>query len=274
MRRPYADERDVAIQAADAAGRVIRGHTGAVDQSQAREKGLNDLVTRVDEEAQRAIIEVLTRSFPEHEILAEEGTETSDIAPVAEGHRWIIDPLDGTTNFMYEVPPYAVSIALQHEDEIVVGVVLDVPNEELFTAVRGGGVRLNGRPVSVSSTGDLSRTLLATGFPYRSYGHVDAYLDVLGTFMRRSRDLRRHGSAAVDLARVAAGRFGGFFETGLNPWDVAAGILLVEEAGGVVTDYQGAEGRAPVFEHQIVASNGAIHDDMLAVVEQMDEVRA
>lgn len=271
---PYADECHAAIHAADAAARIIRGHSGTMDGATAEEKGRNDLVTQVDTAAQRAIVRVLTDAFPSHTMLAEEGAEDEPLDPVADGYRWIIDPLDGTTNFTYDIPPYAVSIALQHEKHIVVGVVLDVPSEECFVAVRDQGAWVNGRPLRVSRTDALDKALVATGFPYRSYGHVDAYLDVLGTFMRRTRDLRRHGSAAVDLARVAAGRFGGFFETGLRPWDMAAGVLLVEEAGGTVTTYAGRQSPAPIFERQIVASNGAIHEDMRGILERMADVHA
>lgn len=266
----YESELDAAVRAARAAAKLIEEKAGTLHHSQIRQKGLNDLVTEVDEAAQEIIIRTLEERFPDYAVLAEEGrgepqTET------AEGFRWIIDPIDGTTNFMHGVPPYAVSIALQDRDEIVVGVVLDVSRDEVFTAVRGGGLRVNGKARGVSATPRLSESLLTTGFPYRSIGHIDVYLEVLGDFMTRSRGLRRPGSAAIDLAYVAAGRFDGFFETGLLPWDVAAGQLLVEEAGGRVTDYRDQPGA--VFEAQLLATNGRIHDEMLEILLRMQDVR-
>lgn len=269
----YDDERDAAVEAAYRAARIIRGRMGQIDPDAVREKDTNDLVTQTDEAAQRAIVQMLSDAFPGHEILAEEGVESEDVDRAADGFRWIVDPLDGTTNFIYNVPPVAVSVALQREIDIVVGVVLDVSNRELFTAVRGRGVRVNGHPAQVSSTQHLEQGLIATGFPYRRFEHADRYLEVLGAFMRRTRGVRRHGSAAIDLARLAVGRFTGFFETGLSPWDVAAGTLLVEEGGGRVTDYRDQPPPHPLFDRQVLASNGAIHDGMLSIVQSMRDVR-
>lgn len=270
---PYSNEHDAAVEAAHQAAQLIRGRMGQVDPAAAREKGTNDLVTQTDEAAQQTIIRMLRDAFPDYAILAEEGPEEETIRRTAEGHRWIVDPLDGTTNFTYDVPPFAVSIALQREDEIVVGVVLDVPNRELFTAMRGRGLRVSGRPAQVSGVEHLEHALIATGFPYRRFEHTEQYLGVLGAFMRQTRGVRRHGSAAIDLARLAAGRFTGFFETGLNPWDVAAGTLLVEEGGGRVTDYRNRPSPHPLFERQILASNGAVHDAMLDLLQPMRDVR-
>lgn len=266
----YGPERDAAVRAAQQAARLIRERAGEVDDRDADTKGVHDFVTEIDEAAQALIIRVVRQAFPEIDVLAEEGADEDALAP-SEGPRWIIDPIDGTTNFMHGLPPYAVSIALEVEQESVVGVVLDVARGELFTAVRGGGLYVSGAPAQVSSTRDLDDALLATGFPYRAFDHVDAYLKVLGRFMRTARGIRRGGSASVDLAHVACGRYSGFFETGLRPWDVAAGVLLVEEAGGRVTDYRGE--RCAVFGQQILATNGRIHEAMQEVLAPMQDVR-
>ena len=265
----YTRELDAAVRAAREAGRHIQERTENLGELHIRKKGLNDLVTEVDEAAQRIIIRILEETFPTYEVLAEEGDMDASERR-AEGYRWIIDPIDGTTNFAHGVPPYSVSIGLQLVEEIVVGVVLDVSRNELFTAVRENGLRVNGAPGSVSMTDTLSESLISTGFPYRSVGHIDLYLQVLGQFMTKSRGLRRPGSAAIDLAYVASGRFDGFFETGLSPWDVAAGLLLVEEGGGRVTDYRVRQN--PVFAEQILATNGHIHAEMLELVKPMQDV--
>lgn len=258
---PYEQERDVAVRAARRAARVIQRHAGRLGDEQVREKGTHDLVTEIDEEAQRVIIDTLEAAFPAYDVLAEEGADLSRRRDVADGHRWIIDPIDGTTNFMHGVPPYAVSIGLQREAELVVGVVLDVSRDELFTAVRGQGLFVNGVRSGVSDTDRLNDSLVTTGFPYRSFDHVDAYLDVLRAFMHTTRGVRRPGAASIDLAYVACGRFDAFFETGLSPWDVAAGTVLVEEGGGRVTDF--SEATVPLYDRQILASNGRLHADLL-----------
>jgi len=267
----HRQARDVAVEAAGQAARLIRAHAGHVEAAAVREKGLHDLVSYVDEQAQQAILEVLQAAYPGYAVLAEEGA--ADVLPAAEAesYRWIIDPLDGTTNFTHGVPPYAVSIALQYEAEVIVGVVLDVTRDELFTAVRGGGCYANGRRCRVSGAATLGESLLTTGFPYRSFGHLDAYLDVLRTLMQQTRGIRRPGAAAVDLAYIACGRFDGFFETGLMPWDVAAGALLVEEAGGRVSDYRDV--RNPFFEGQILATNGRLHPVLLQTLAALRDIR-
>ena len=267
----YERARDAAVDAAKRAAALIRLHAGRITAREVREKGMHDLVTHVDEEAQRVIIEALREAFPEYGVLAEEGANDDRIRPVADGHRWIIDPIDGTTNFTHGVPPYAVSIALQRGETLVLGVVLDVARDELFTAVRGRGLFVNGVRARVSRTETLGESLLATGFPYRRYAHIDRFLETLKRFLLTARGVRRHGVASIDLAYVACGRFDAFFETGLRPWDVAAGTVLVEEAGGRVSDYSG--GGNPVFDRQIVASNGRIHDAMLDVLGGMADVR-
>jgi myo-inositol-1(or 4)-monophosphatase len=238
-----------------------------------RDKSTNDFVTATDEAAQAAIVDAITDAYPTHTILAEEGTTDEEIPQRARGFRWIINPLDGTTNFMHQVPPYAVSIALQENDALVLGVVLEVTQGELFTAVAGYGARCNDTPIQVTDTDAIGASFLATGFPYREFAHTASYMKVLKGIIRAAQGVRRHGSAAVDLARVASGRFDGFFETGLRPWDVAAGTLLVRESGGHVTDYQHNDGLAPIFGRQMCATNGHIHGALHAMLRSMREIR-
>jgi myo-inositol-1(or 4)-monophosphatase len=268
---PYDDALATAVQAARRAARVIRERTGALEN--VRAKGQNDFVTEVDEAAQAAVCGTIRDAYPDDTILAEEGGEPGTPPASVDGRRWIVDPLDGTTNFMHQVPPYAVSIALQDSDALRAGVVLNVPHDELFTAVAGHGLQVNGRPAGVSQTHAFEDALLATGFPYRRFEHTEGYLDVLGEVLRAARGVRRHGAAAVDLAWLACGRFDGFFETGLQPWDVAAGILLVREGGGRVTNYHAEDGLTPPFDQQVCATNAHIHAPLLDHLAPMDDVR-
>lgn len=260
----YERQRNAAIEAALDAARVIRYHAGRLDGLEVEEKGMHDLVTIADREAERVIFERLEKAFPTYGFLGEEGTrsggDAGDDAP-----RWIVDPVDGTTNFAHQSPPYAVSIGLQEGSRIVVGVVYELGRDELFTATRGGGAFRNGVPVRVSGRRELRESLLTTGFPFKEYGQIDAYLATLRRFMLESRGVRRPGSAAADLANVACGRMEGFFEIGLSPWDAAAGALLIEEAGGLVTDFGGGDDW--LFGSQIIASNGLIHEAMLERVD-------
>lgn len=265
----YYAQRDAAVAAAGAAARVIRYNVGTVSADKVDKKGKNDLVTVVDTEAQRVIIESLREAFPAYDILAEEERTGEGSKSSRGSHRWIVDPIDGTTNFAHGLPPYAVSIGLENQstDEIVVGVVLDVSREDLFTAIRGQGFYVNGVRRQVSSESLLSESLLTTGFPFKEFTHVDEYLATFKKFLQDAQGVRRPGVASIDLAYVACGRFEGFFEIGLSPWDVAAGALLVEEAGGRVTDMQGHTGN--LFNGRICASNGHVHELMLARLEQL-----
>ncbi len=258
----YQRELDAAVAAAHRAGAHIRRHAGRA--AGVRQKGIHDLVTDVDEAAQRFIIGDLAEACPEIGVLAEEGTADADLHALrgaTEGARWIIDPIDGTTNFTRDLAPYCVSIALEVEGELVLGVVYEITADETFAAVRGRGLTLNGAPAGVSDTDTLARSLLTTGFPFRLFWYEDAYLDVLRQFMRSTLGVRRPGSAAADLAYVACGRCDAFFEAGLAPWDVAAGIVLVREGGGRVTDLEGGE--AVLFSGQILAANQRIYGAML-----------
>lgn len=267
-------ERNAAVRAARRAARFIRSRVG--DAGARERKNLNDFVTEADERAQDLITSRLVDAFPAYDVLAEEGADLDGTPPVPERPRWIIDPIDGTTNFMHAVPPYAVSIALQREGALAVGVVLEVSSGRLYTATRGGGAYCDGTPLSARPVRTMSEALVATGFPFRTFEHLERYGRVLREVIRAAQGVRRHGAAAVDLARVAAGRFGGFFETGLRPWDVAAGALLVREAGGCVTDYRGRsaiDGEGFLFGGQIVATGGPLQGELLAFVEDMQDVR-
>ena len=267
----YQDALDVAVAAATQAGQLIRTHAGKINTNQIRMKNVHDLVTEIDEASQQLIVDMLHKAFPDAQFMAEEGDVFSKGNEKVAGWRWIIDPIDGTTNFTHGMPPYAVSIGLEEDGELVAGVVLEVGRWELFTATKGGGLHVNGVRHRVSQTSSLSDALVVTGFPYRHFGHLEAYLGLLGDMLKAARGVRRTGSASVDLAYVAAGRFDVFFETGLMPWDLAAGVLLIKEAGGRVSNY--ADKPDGLFEKQILATNGHIHDEMLALVAQMKDIR-
>ncbi|PEN11100.1 inositol monophosphatase [Longibacter salinarum] len=275
----YEDVLATAVRAAHNAAAVIREAAGTfdhpveIDAVDIDNKGVNDFVTVTDRAAQDVIVEQLQQDTPGVEILAEEGDDPEELEWT--GDRWIVDPIDGTTNFMHRLPPYAVSIAFQTEDRLRVGVVLDVSHDVLYTAVAGHGLQRNGRPDEVTFTDTFSDAFLATGFPYRRFEHTEIYLDILAHFIRSTQGLRRHGSAAIDCARTACGRFDGFYETGLKPWDVAAGTLLIREGGGRVTTYDGRDGLAPVYDRQICASNNseAIHAGLLRGLEPMKDIR-
>ncbi len=223
-------------------------------------KGLHDFVTEVDRESEAIVVGELRARFPDHAVLAEEGSPGER----GGGWRWIVDPLDGTTNFIHGVPTFSVSIALRDPEGLLAGAIYDPVHDELYHATRGGGSRLNGRPIRCGEPPSLDDALIATGFPFRDFSKFDGYVDAFRTFMRTTAGLRRAGSAALDLAFTACGRYDGFFEVGLSPWDVAAGALLVAEAGGVVTDCGG--GSAFVEKGEIVAAGRKLHPAMLAIV--------
>lgn len=237
----------------------IRTESARFTEARVESKSLNNLVSYVDKGAEQRLVDGLSLLLPGAGFIAEEGTGTR-----GPGENWIIDPLDGTTNFVHGVPCYCISVGLMREDEVVLGVVLEVTRDECFTAWKGGGAFLNNAPISVSRRSTLQESLLATGFPYDDFGREAQYMELLRALMHNSRGIRRLGSAAADLAYVACGRFEAFYEYGLNPWDVAAGALLVKEAGGVVTDFR--NGREWLFGEEIVASNGNIHAELLGPI--------
>jgi myo-inositol-1(or 4)-monophosphatase len=226
-------------------------------------KGTIDLVTEVDLECERMFREVIAERFPDHDVLAEElGGGARDRAPSR--YRWVFDPLDGTTNYAHGLPIFCSSLALEIDGTVQVGAVFDPTRNELFTAERGEGAFVNGAPLAVSSTQDLLEALLVTGFPYHVHQHTGDLVALFGEFLSRARAVRRLGSAALDLCYVAAGRFDGFWEQHLKPWDVAAGALIVEEAGGRITGMDGT--RFDAAAGHLVASNDRLHDSMLHVV--------
>jgi myo-inositol-1(or 4)-monophosphatase len=244
----------VALRAARAAGRIHLRRLSRIKVT--RKTNAIDLVTEADRESEQAIIRTLNRTFPDHAILAEEsGANARQSA-----HRWIIDPLDGTTNFAHGFPQFCVSIAHEHRGRLELALVFDALKRELFVAARGRGARLNGRPIHVSATPSLDRALLATGFPYDRRERRNFYFTFWEAFMMRTQGVRRTGSAALDLCYVACGRVDAFWEFGLRPWDVAAGALIVAEAGGRVTNLDGSA--LDLDARKILASNGKLHSAM------------
>lgn len=223
-------------------------------------KSFNNLVSYVDKEAEIKLINGLRGLVPDAGFLAEEGT-TSDVTGE---WQWIIDPLDGTTNFVHNIPAYAISVALAFQEQIYFAVVYEINRKECFHAIRGKGAFLNSDPIKVSPAKRLEESLIATGFPYHDFGRTETYLEILHELMKNTQGVRRIGSAAVDLAYTACGRFEGFFEFNLSPWDVAAGALLVEEAGGFVSDFSG--GKNFIFGKEIIAA-GHLHPNLLSIIK-------
>ena len=252
-----------AIQTALEAGRVLADKFGRAIQIS--NKGDIDLVTEADVASERLIVERIRSYHPRHAILTEESGDVAEAGGRDAEYKWVIDPLDGTTNYAHGYPCFCVSIALEHDGRVVVGVVYDPTRDELFAAERGEGATLNGRRMRVSATDELNRALVCTGFPYDVRERGD-FARHFRAFIMHAQSVRRDGAAALDLAYVAAGRFECFYEEGLRPWDVAAGVLLVEEAGGRVTHYDGSPFR--IYDPPIAASNGLIHDAMLRVLQQ------
>jgi myo-inositol-1(or 4)-monophosphatase len=251
----------VAQHAAVTAGALLREHAGGARKISY--KGAINLVTEMDHRAERTIVEIISAAYPDHRILAEEGACRES----GSEYLWIIDPLDGTTNYAHGYPNFAVSIGLEQRGELAVGVVYDPMRDELFTAERGRGARLNARPISVSPSDSLIRSLLATGFPYDRAESKENNLNFFNALIMACQEIRRSGSAALDLCSVAAGRLDGYWELKLHPWDVAAGSLIVREAGGSVTDLSG--GPFAVREKEIVASNGIIHAEFIAFMHRV-----
>lgn len=249
---------DFAVQVARDAGRLLRDRLGT--GFDIGHKGPIDLVTEVDLASEKLIRETISTYHPRHEILAEEGGLTEKPSE----YRWIVDPLDGTTNYTHGYPLFCVSIALERSGEVVVGVVYDPMREEMFTAELGGGAALNNRAIRVSRTQQLTQSMLSTGFPYDISTSRLTNLDHWANFALNAQALRRDGAAALDLCYVACGRFDGFWELNLSPWDTAAGALIVSEAGGRVTNFGG--GTFSNYKPEVVASNGLIHDRMIEVL--------
>jgi myo-inositol-1(or 4)-monophosphatase len=252
---------NIAVKAARRAASVIQRASNNLDVIPVQRKQQNDFVSEVDRNAEAALIEVVMDAYPDHGILTEErgelGNPDSDF-------RWIIDPLDGTTNFLHGFGQYAVSIGIEHRGQMTHGVIYDPNRNELFTTSKGAGAYLNDRRIRVTRRTQLEGALLTTGFPYRAFDHVDEYLALLKAFSQQAAGIRRPGSAALDLAYVACGRFDGFWEYGLMPWDIAAGTLLVQEAGGLVTDLQGESDY--MISGNVLAGTPKILGQMLQVI--------
>jgi myo-inositol-1(or 4)-monophosphatase len=250
-----------ALDAARLGGEILRQHLGEAQNLAVTEKARNDFVTRADRESEEAIVSLIRSRHPEHGFRAEESP-----ASPGTGAEWIIDPLDGTTNFIHRYPFFATSVAVRAEGELQAGAVYDPVRDEMFAAARGRGATLNGSPIRVSGCPDLSGALLVTGFPFRSLSALPRFLDSLDRLIRASSGVRRDGSAALDCCYVACGRYDGFWECALSAWDIAAGALIIREAGGLVTDFGGADGF--LESGDIVASSPGMHPSFLGEVRK------
>lgn len=251
----------VARDAALTAGRLLRENVNGIRQ--VSYKGEINLVTEMDRLSEKTVVSAILSAFPEHGILAEEEARIENSSEFL----WIIDPLDGTTNYAHGYPSFSVSIGLQRQGDLAVGVVYDPMRDELFTAVKGGGAFLNGKPIRVSTNDSLIRSLIATGFPYDRTRSRENNLNYFNALIMASQEVRRSGSASLDLCSLAVGRLDGYWELKLNPWDIAAGALIVREAGGMVSDFSGV--RFSIHDKEIIASNGRIHGQMLEIIHEV-----
>jgi len=256
----YKEICDKVIEIAKEAGSFMREEQKSFTESKVEEKSINSLVSYVDKTAEKMIVDFLSELLPEAGYIAEEGTSTK----TGEVYNWIIDPLDGTTNFIHGLPTYAVSIALRKNDRIVLGVVYEVGMDECFYAFGEGKAYLNGKEISVENNPLLKDSLIATGFPYYDFSRNTAFYNTLMTITQRTRGMRRLGTAATDLVYVACGRFDAFYEYGLSPWDVAAGAFIAEQAGGKISDYSGKDNW--LFGKEIVASSTDLYDDFFKII--------
>ncbi len=261
---------NTAVKAARKAGAIINRASLDLDQLRVTSKGHADFVTEVDRAAEQAIIETLSQAYPDHGFLAEESGAHRPAG--AADYTWIIDPLDGTTNFIHGFPQYAVSIGCQHGGQITQAVIYDPSRNDLFTATRGRGAFLNDRRLRVSKRTRLKESLIGTGFPFRDFDKLEKYLQLFRRLTATTAGLRRPGAAALDLAYVAAGRFDGFFEYGLKPWDVAAGSLLVIEAGGLITDDTG--GADYLTSGNVVCATPKIFPQLLGIIQGQEPAPA
>ena len=246
-----------AIEASRLAGEAIRHYANQVNKLDVEKKAQNDFVSKVDREAETLVVRLLQRAYPDHAFVGEEGGKQG----VESDYEWIIDPLDGTTNFLYGIPQYSVSIALKHKGRLMVGVVYDPLRDETFAASRGDGATLNGRRIRVSERTNLQNALLGTGIPFRANQNLDLYLQSMKVLLPETAGVRRMGSAALDLAYVASGRFDGFWEFGLHEWDIAAGVLLIQEAGGLISDMRGNNTHMQTGD--VLAANPKVFKEML-----------
>ena len=248
-----------AVRSVREGGRVILMYFNQLDRLEYSSKGRNDYVSQADIEAERAVLDVLTRAYPDHGIIAEESGERE-----GSEYTWIIDPLDGTTNFLHGFPMFAVSVAVKRAGVLEHGVVYDPLHDEMFTASRGEGAQLNGKRIRVSTTRKLAPSLLGTGFPFRDLAIIEPWMRSFQSLLPKTSGIRRAGAAALDLAYVAAGRLDGFWEFGLKPWDMAAGALLIREAGGLVADVSG--GQDFLESGNLVSANPLIFEEFRKIV--------
>jgi myo-inositol-1(or 4)-monophosphatase len=258
--------KETLINATEAGAKVLLHYFNDKNLQISNKAGINNLVTEADHASEKAIIDTIKESFPDHYILSEEAGE---IVMDSE-YKWIIDPIDGTINYAHGIPICCVSIGLEHNGKMILGTVHNPFMKEFYLAEKGKGATLNGEPIFVSAQTEVDKACLVTGFPYTYLDQPNGPLDVFGRFIRRGIAVRRLGSAAIDLCWVAAGRFDGFYEHKLNAWDSAAGFLMVEEAGGKITDFKG-DYYSP-YQPQIVASNGKIHDELLLWINDQKKV--
>jgi len=254
---------EVAKAAAVKAGNILRERING--SREITYKGEINLVTEMDRLSEKMVVETILGAFPDHGVLAEEEAQIEN----SSGFLWIIDPLDGTTNYAHGYPSFSVSIGLESSGDVIVGVVYDPMRDELFSAARGQGAFLNGDPIAVSRTDVLIRSLLATGFPYDRSASKENNLNYFNALIMASQEIRRSGSASLDLCALAAGRLDGYWELKLQPWDVAAGSLIVQEAGGVLTDFSGK--RSSIRDNEILASNGRIHGQILEIIDRVKQ---
>jgi len=257
---------NIATTAARAAGGNIMHHLARIDQLNVEYKGKNDYVSEVDKEAENTIIKIIQKYYPEHAILAEESglKKAKKTKYGLSDVEWIIDPLDGTTNFLHQFPQFCVSIAIKEKGKLTHAVIFDPVRDEMFTASRGRGAFLNNSRIRISQQKTLNNALLATGFPYHDFSYLDSYMNSLKAFMTSSSGIRRAGSAALDLAYVACGRVDGYWEFNLKPWDIAAGALIVQEAGGLVTDFRGGEDY--LTSGNILTANPKLYKEMAQTI--------
>lgn len=251
---------DTSIKAAIEAGNILKEGFGKNFEINSK-SGINDLVTEYDLASEKCIIDILKHEYPSHSILAEESGVTDN--PDSD-YKWVIDPLDGTVNYAHNIPVFSVSIALEYKGEIICGVVYNPIVNEMFSASKGGGAFMNDKKIEVSESSDIQTSLLVTGFPYDIHKYKCHCVELFVKIVQSGIPIRRMGSAALDLAYVAAGRFDGFWEIGLNPWDVAAGYLILSEAGGNVTQFDGKE--YDIYCKNILGTNGKIHNDVSALL--------
>ncbi len=264
----YIDKSELlgtAFRAAMLAGDVILKNIGNISEKDIDIKQASDFVTYVDRESEKIIIQTIKSKYPQHHFFTEESLKEEGSGE----YRWIIDPLDGTTNYIHSYPVFSLSIALEFNREIILGLIYDPLRDDLFTAETGGGAFLNGKPIEISTATDLANSLIATGFPFRKKELIDEYLSLFKNIFGRVCDIRRAGSAALDLAYIACGRCEGFFELALSPWDIAAGSLLIKEAGGIVTDFGG--GKDYLSTGNIVAASPFLHGALLNEVKGVFE---